>query len=176
MQLSTLNPGDVFKIGEHDFIVLTQYREETAVISKGFMAENVKFDDDSRNYKESNLKKVIENLIQPVIEKEVGSKNLIEHEVDLTSVDMQDEFGGFKCKVSPITFDEARLYNNLLVNKNLNDWWWTCIPWSTEDRGWKYSITVVAPSGSVGNDFCFNSYGVRPFCIFSSAIFESEEK
>ena len=27
VQLSTLNPGDVFKIGEHDFIVLTQYRE-----------------------------------------------------------------------------------------------------------------------------------------------------
>lgn len=174
MQLSTLNPGDVFKIGEHDFIVLTQYREETAVISKGFMAENVKFDDDSRNYKESNLKKVIENLIQPVIEKEVGSKNLIEHEVDLTSVDMQDEFGGFKCKVRPITFDEARLYNNLLVNKNLNDWWWTCIPWSTEDRGWKYSITVVAPSGDIFNYYCNYGFGVRPFCILKSNIFVSK--
>lgn len=174
VQLSTLNPGDVFKIGEHDFIVLMQCREETAVISKGFMAENVKFDEDSRNYKESNLKKVIENQIQPVIEKEVGSKNLIEHEVDLTSVDMQDEFGGFKCKVRPITFDEARLYNNLLVNKNLNDWWWTCTPWSTEDRGWKYSITVVAPAGDFGNFSCFSGRGVRPFCILKSNIFVSK--
>lgn len=176
VQLSTLNPGDVFKIGEHDFIVLMQCREETAVISKGFMAENVKFDEDSRNYKESNLKKVIENLIQPVIEVEVGSKNLIEHEVDLTSVDMQDEFAGFKCKVRPITFDEARLYNNLLVNKNLNDWWWTCTPWSTEDRGWNYSIAVVAPAGIFDGNRCDGSGGVRPFCIFSSAIFESEKK
>ena len=174
VQLSTLNPGDVFKIGEHDFIVLKQCREETAVISKGFMAENVKFDEDSRNYKESNLKKVIENLIQPVIEKEVGSKNLIEHEVDLTSVDMQDEFGGFKCKVRPITFDEARLYNNLLVNKNLNDWWWTCTPWSTEDRGWKYSITVVAPTGDFSRRSCNDSGGVRPFCILKSNIFVSK--
>ncbi len=174
VQLSTLNPGDVFKIGEHDFIVLTQYRKETAVISKGFMAENVKFDEDSRNYKESNLKKFIENQIQPVIEKEIGSKNLIEHEVDLTSVDMQDEFGGFKCKVRPITFDEARLYNNLLVNKNLDDWWWTCTPWSTEDRGWKYSITVVAPSGHVDRNFCDFSFGVRPFCILKSNIFVSK--
>lgn len=174
VQLSTLNPGDVFKIGEHDFIVLMQCREETAVISKGFMAENVKFDEDSRNYKESNLKKVIENQIQPVIEKEVGSKNLIEHEVDLTSVDMQDEFGGFKCKVRPITFDEARLYNNLLVNKNLNDWWWTCTPWSTEDRGWKYSITVVAPSGLIRSRNCVSSRGVRPFCILKSNIFVSK--
>ena len=174
VQLSTLNPGDVFKIGEHDFIVLMQCREKTAVISKGFMAENVKFDEDSRNYKESNLKKVIENLIQPVIEKEVGSKNLIEHEVDLTSVDMQDEFGGFKCKVRPITFDEARLYNNLLVNKNLNDWWWTCTPWSTEDRGWKYSIAVVAPVGNFNYDSCIGSRGVRPFCILKSNIFVSK--
>ena len=174
VQLSTLNQGEIFKIGEYDFIVLEQCEERTAVISKGFMAENVKFDEDSRNYKESNLKKVIENLIQPVIEVEVGSKNLIEHEVDLTSVDMQDEFGGFKCKVRPITFDEARLYNNLLANKNLNDWWWTCTPWSTEDREWKYSITVVAPAGSVSSCNCIGSRGVRPFCILKSNIFVSK--
>ena len=174
VQLSTLNPGEIFKIGEYDFIVLEQCEERTAVISKGFMAGNVKFDEDSKNYKESNLKKVIENLIQPVIEKEVGSKNLIEHEVDLTSVDMQDEFAGFKCKVRPITFDEARLYNNLLVNKNLNDWWWTCTPWSTEDRGWKYSIAVVAPSGFISRDDCSGSTGVRPFCILKSNIFVSK--
>ena len=174
VQLSTLNPGEIFKIGEYDFIVLEQCEERTAVISKGFMAENVKFDEDSRNYKESNLKKLIENQIQPVIEKEVGSKNLIEHEVDLTSVDMQDEFGGFKCKVRPITFDESRLYNNLLVNKNFNDWWWTCTPWSAEDRGWKYSITVVAPSGYFSINSCYGSRGVRPFCILKSNIFVSK--
>ena len=174
VQLSTLNLGEIFKIGEYDFIVLEQCEERTAVISKGFMAENVKFDEDSRNYKESNLKKVMENLIQPVIEKEVGSKNLIEHEVDLTSVDMQDEFGGFKCKVRPITFDEARLYNNLLVDKNLNDWWWTCTPWSTEDRGWKYSIAVVAPAGNINYNYCDGSLGVRPFCILKSNIFVSK--
>lgn len=174
VQLSTLNPGEIFKIGEYDFIVLEQCEERTAVISKGFMAENVKFDEDSKNYKESNLKKVIENLIQPVIEKEVGSKNLIEHEVDLTSVDMQDELGRDRCKVRPITFDEARLYNNLLVNKNLNDWWWACTPWSTEDRGWKYSIAVVAPSGYFGNGVCIGSFGVRPFCILKSNIFVSK--
>lgn len=174
VQLSTLNPGDVFKIGEHDFIVLEQVETQTKVISKGFMAENVKFDDDSRNYKDSNLKNIIETQIQPVVEKEVGAENLIEHCVDLTSVDMQDEFGGCKCKVRPITFDEARLYNNLLVNKNLNDWWWTCTPWSTEARGWKYSIAVVAPSGCIGRSNYDCSNGVRPFCILKSNIFVSK--
>jgi hypothetical protein len=175
VRLSELNPGDVFKIGENDFIVLEHHYDTTTVISKGFMAENVVFDEDTRDYNKSNLKKAIENEIQPIIESEVGSQNLVEHEVELTSVDMQHEFCNCSCKVRPITFDEAREYNNLLADKSLDDWWWTCTPWSTADRGMKYSIAVVSPSGCIGRNRCNGSDGVRPVCIFSSSIFESEE-
>ena len=115
VQLSTLNPGDVFKIVEYDFVVLKQHEGTTEVISKGFMAGNVKFDDDSKDYSKSNLRKVIETKIQPVIEAEVGEENLVETVADPKSVDSQYEFTGCKCKVRPITFDEARMYNNLLV-------------------------------------------------------------
>ena len=87
---------------------------------------------------------------------------------------MQDELGRDRCKVRPITFDEARQYNDLLVNKNLNDWWWTCTPWSTEDRGWKYSIVVVAPAGGISRGICDDGNGVRPFCILKSNIFVSK--
>ena len=145
------------------------------VISKGFMAKNKKFDEDTRDYSKSSLKVMIESDIQPIIEDAVGADNLIEHEVDLTSVDMQNEFGTFRCKVRPITFDEARRYNVLLVNNDLDDWWWTCTPWSTKERGWEYSIAVVSSSGYVDDNICYGSYGVRPVRIFSSAIFESEE-
>lgn len=90
--------------------------------------------------------------------------NIIEQVVSLTSVDMQGEFKPCYCKVRPITFDEARKYNNLLVNKDLDDWWWTCTPWSTADRGWKRTITVVSPSGDISNYNDSNYYGgVRPF-------------
>lgn len=174
VQLSALNPRDVFKIGEHDFIVLEQKQEQTMVISKGFMAEDKKFDDDSRDYNESSLKNLIESSIQPIIENAVGADNIIEHEVDLTSADMQNEFGGYICKVRPITFDEARKYNDLLVNKDLDDWWWTCTPWSTKERGYTYSITVVSPSGLIRNRICINCNGVRPFCILKSSIFVSK--
>lgn len=119
VELSTLNAGDTFKIGEHDFIVLEQTNGQTMVISKGLMAENKEFDSNCRDYSESSLKKFIESNIQPIIEKEIGADNIIEHEVDLTSVDMQNEFGKCECKVRPITFDEARKYNDLLVDKNL---------------------------------------------------------
>ena len=171
VELSTLNPGETFKIGEYDFIVLEQKQGQTAVISKEFMTENVTFDEYSRNYNESRLEELIESDVQPIIEDAVGADNLVEHEVDLTSVDMQNEFGACKCKVRPITFDEARQYNDLLVNENLDDWWWTCTPWSTEERGYKYSIAVVSQSGRIISRYCNGYFGVRPFCILKSNIF-----
>ena len=174
VQLSTLKPGEAFKVGEHDFIVLKQGEEVTHVISKDFMAESIKFDEDTRDYKKSNLKKVIERDIQPLIEKEVGTDNIIEHEVDLTSVDMQNELGKCKCKVRPITFDEAREFNNLIENEYLDDWWWTCTPLSTGKRGYKYSIAVVLPSGCICSYYCLGCLGVRPFCILKSNIFVSK--
>lgn len=176
IQLSELNPGDVFKIGKHDFIVLDQneYAETTSVISKGFMDENIVFDEDTRDYSKSNLRKVIEEDIQPIIESEVGAENIVEDSVDLTSVDMQHEFEPCTCKVRPITFDEARKYNNLLANEGLGDWWWTCTPWSTAERNWHYSIAVVSSSGIICYNYCSNHYGVRPFCILKSNIFVSK--
>lgn len=173
VELSKLISGDVFKIGSHDFIVLEHGIDVTAVISKNLMTENEEFGN-SINYKDSNIRRIIEEDILPEIESEIGSENIIEHEVDLTSVDMQNEFGTYKCKMRPITFDEARLYNNLIVNKELPEWYWTCTPWSTEDRGWKCSVAVVSPSGNVDNDNCCDYCGVRPFCILKSNIFVSK--
>lgn len=175
VELSTLAPGDVFEIGKNDFIVLEQMSFETKVISKDFMAENIVYDEDSRDYNESNLKEVIEDEIQPIIESEVGENNLVEHTVELTSVDMQHEFDDCKCKVRPITFDETRKYNNLLPNKELDDWWWTCTPWSTAERGCKYSIAVVSSAGVIGHDYCNYGCGVRPVCILKSNIFVSKK-
>lgn len=175
VQLSTLVPGDVFGIGENDFIVLERMGSKTKVISKNFMAENVIYDENSRDYNESNLKRVIEDEIQPIIESEVGEENLFEHMVELTSVDMQHEFFDRNYKVRPITFDEARKYNNLLPNKDLDDWWWTCTPWSTAERGWTYSMAVVSSAGRICNDSCRNGRGVRPVCILKSNIFVSKK-
>lgn len=175
VELSTLYPGETFKIGEHDFIVLEQTQDHTMVISKGFMSEDVVFDEKSRDYNTSNLKRLIEDRIQPVIEAAVGAENLVEEVVELTSVDMQSEFCSLSCKVRPLTFDEARKYNHLIADKSLDDWWWTCTPWSTAERGWEYSIAVVSPSGYVSHYVCNSNGGVRPFCILKSNIFVSKE-
>lgn len=176
VRLSELKPGETFKIDKYDFIVLCQddSSQTTKVISKGFMAENVMFDRNTKDYNKSNIKKMIEADIQPIIENALGAENLVEHKVNLTSVDMQHEFEDCVCKVRPITFDEARKYNDLLVNKDLGDRWWTCTPWSTKERGLEYSIALVSPSGYFGSRH-YNDYGgVRPFCILKSHIFVSK--
>ena len=144
------------------------------MISKNFMRKNVVFDNDCRDYKKSNLRKVMENEILPVIAAEVDKSNIVAHTVDLISVDMQKEFEPCECLIRPLTFDEARKYNNLLVNKELDDWWWTCTPWSTEKRGWKYRVAVVSPSAIFRISLCNYYCGVRPFCILKSNIFVSK--
>ena len=173
VQLNTLSIGNTFHIGEHEFIVLEQDGEETRVISKGFIGKTRVFDDETRDYGESSLREFMNEDIQKMLESEVGEDNLMWHELELTSVDMQDEFVPVMCKVRPITFDEARKYNDLLVNPELSGWYWTCTPWSTAERGWKYSVAVVSPSGYFGDGYYYYGLGVRPFCILKSNIFVS---
>lgn len=172
--LGSLKPGETFMIGEHEFIVLEQNYETTNVISKNLMAENVRFDGETIDYNKSSLKKYIEEKIRPIILENIGAGNLIEHSVALTSVDNQSEFNDCICDIRPITFDEAREYNNLLVNEDLPDYYWTITPWTTPKIEWWYSMAVVSPYGYFNNINCFYYYGVRPFCILKSNIFVSK--
>lgn len=176
VELASLKAGETFCIGKNDYIVLEQHEGKTKVISKDFIAEDRKFADDTADYKTSGLRKYIEAKIQPTIENEVGAENLVEHTVSLTTVDGQDDYGELTCKVRPLTFDEARQYNDLIVNKDLDDWWWTCTAWTGPNRECNRSIAVVLPSGYVDYDICCDSLGVRPAFILKSDIFVSKGK
>lgn len=175
VKLESLKAREAFCIGENDYIVLEQHEGKTKVISKDFIAEDRKFADDTADYKTSGLRKYIEAKIQPTIENEVGAENLVEHTVSLTTVDGQDDYGELTCKVRPITFDEARQYNDLIVNKDLDDWWWTCTAWTGPNRECNRSIAVVLPSGSFNYNICYLSNGVRPVCTLKSNIFVSKK-
>lgn len=172
VELSTLAPGEKFTTGIGNFIVLGHDETGTKVIQDDFFAEDVKFDSNSPDYTKSDLKKLFDTQILEEYEREFGADNLVEHEVQLKSVDMQ-YYGSFTCKIRPITFDEAREFNALVVKPELPDYWWTCTPWSTKERGWEYSVAVVSPHGYVGRRNYYNGVGVRPVCILKSSIFVS---
>lgn len=171
--LSILKRGDVFQTtGKRKYKVLEQYEDTTKIISLDLVKENVEFGDTS-DYKTSKVKKMCDTEILKDFEEEFGAENVETHTADIITADGQ-KLGTVDCKIRPITFDELREYTDITPNKELNDWYWTLSPWSTEERGWEKSLAVVSPSGCVGNGYCIIGLGVRPVCILKSNIFVSK--
>ena len=176
VQLSALEPGDVFNTSFGQLIVLEHKNDiGTLVISKDLMKEDVRFDAKEPDFANSEIKKVLDEEILPLFEKEFGSENIVEHEVSRITVDVQKRYEPCLCKVRLLKFDEARVFNDYLVNKELGDWYWTMTPWSTVERDWPKSVAVVSPSGDFDDGGCYLSYGVRPVCILKSNIFVSKK-
>lgn len=174
VMLKDIPVGGKFDTGIGRFIVLEQKEDSTAVITEDLYREDVKFDDDCMEYRKSSLRELCEGEILNEFSEEFGKENICTNEAGLVTVDGQEVFGKLLTKVRPLTFDEAREYNDLLVNKDLPDWYWTCTPWSTKERGWEHSVAVVSPSGFFSGYFCYFCGGVRPFCILKSNIFVSK--
>ncbi len=173
VELSMLKRGEVFQTtGKRKYKVLEQYGDTTKIISLDLVKENVEFGDTS-DYKTSKVKKLCDTEILKDFEKEFGAENIETHTADIITADGQ-KLGTVDCKIRPITFDEARGYTDITPNPCLNDWYWTLSPWSTKERGWEKSFTVVSPSGNFGNNYCSNVNGVRPVCILKSNIFVSK--
>lgn len=173
VELSTLKRGDVFQTtGKRKYKVLEQYEDTAKIISLDLVKENVKFGDNI-DYNKSNVKKLCDTEILKDFEEEFGTENIKEHTAEIITADGQ-KVGSAKCKIRPITFDEAREYTDITPNKNLSDWHWTLSPWSTEERGWEKSLVVVSPSGIIVNDVYIDEVGVRPVCILKSNIFVSK--
>lgn len=173
VRLSELNPGDIFQTtGKRKYKVLEQCGDTTKIISLDLVKENVKFGDNT-DYNKSNVKKMCDTEILKDFEEEFGAENIEEHTVDIITVDGQ-KIGVVKCKVRPLTFDEARKYTELTPNDELDDSYWTCSAWSTVERGWKYALAVVSPSGFIDGNYYCNGDGVRPVCILKSNLFVSK--
>lgn len=174
VRLSELNPGDIFQTtGKRKYKVLEQCTEYTRIISLGFVKELVEFDDGTTDYNKSSLKKLCDTEILKDFEEEFGEENIETDISDLITVDGQ-KIGVVKCKARPLTFDEARKYTELTPNDELDDSYWTCSAWSTVERGWKYALPVVSPSGLIDYYNYNYSFGVRPVCILKSNLFVSK--
>ena len=173
VRLSELNPGDIFQTtGKRKYKVLEQCGDTTKIISLDVVKENVKFGNNT-DYNKSNVKKMCDTEILKDFEEEFGAENIEEHTVDIITVDGQ-KIGVVKCKVRPLTFDEARKYTELTPNDELDDSYWTCSAWSAVERGWEYALAVVSPSGFFYSYDCNYCLGVRPVCILKSNLFVSK--
>ena len=148
------------------------------VTEKGYMCLAERLEDNMRfgsnnDWKESSIRKYLNSEFLEKLVKEVSAENIIEFERDLLSLDGQTEYGSCMDKVSLLTFDEYRKNRKYIPNTAY--WWWLLTPDSTPCNNDSEWMTVVSPSGFIDYYFFDDFDGVRPVCIFSSAIFESEE-
>lgn len=165
--------GETITVAGITWRVLDKLEKGYLVISDGFYGEDRKFDGSCNNWKCSDLRKELNTDLKDKIEDELGKGALVGFERDLLSMDGQTEYGTCKDLVSLISVDEYRKYRKFLPSTDR--YWWTITPDSTPCNNDSTCLRVVSPVGSFRNGSFDFSSGVRPFCIFSSSIFESEE-
>lgn len=166
--------GKTIEVAGIKWLVLDKLEKGYLVISDEFYVKSREFDTDCNNWDSSDLRQELNTELRRKIEEAVGEGGLLKFTRDLLSMDGQTEYGSCEDYVSLISVDEYRKYRKLLPNTG--EWWWTLTPDSTKCNDDTSYIRVVSPSGRIYFNCYYGSNGVRPFCIFSSSIFESCEE
>lgn len=163
---NNLKPGDVFKDIDGDEWIYLFCETETgdACILKKESLKKMKFGNDN-NYNGSDIDKYLCNTYLPELERKFGKDNIVEHEVDLLSLDGEDDYGVIKRKVSIPTLDMYR-YNKKAIKKYIDSWFWLATPNSTPSGYGSDFVRCVGTYGGVSYDWYGSGRGaVRP-CLF----------
>ena len=171
-KLSEVMVGDTVKIGEWEFVVLEHGKDTTALVMKGLYKSEVKFGNSNNDYRESNIKSLLDKLADKLCEF-AGEKNVIEHTIDLTSDDGLKDYGTVKARVSLLTSELYRRYVQTIDKYKLDAWWWLITPHSTPAHDNALWVKCVSPVGGINGGGYDGNGGVRPFCILKSDIFVS---
>lgn len=173
MVLLSVEPGDIIN---DKYIVLEHFADgTTAVIRKDLLEDAMEFGNSNNDWRESNIRKYLNNGYLKEIEAEFGEYNIVEHTTNLFSMDGLDDYGTCRDKVGLLDIDQYRKYRKIL-GKNMDSWWWLLTPDSTPS-GWSAQcVQCVDNGGGVDCDDCDCSGSVRPFCILKSSIFVSCDK
>ena len=171
-RLSDIAIGDVCRIGNHEFVVLEQSGDTTAVIRKELLKDNVRFGDNN-NFEHSKADEICRDFAKELASI-VGEDNLVLHTVDLTSDDGLKDYGKVMRQVSLLTTNLYRRYVEVLDKHKPNEYWWLATPFSTKAHDNDAWVKCVSPSGYISSYNCSgDDFGVRPFCILKSHIFVS---
>lgn len=169
IDLLSLQEGDIFEVDNVEYIVLEQLsNNQTAVIRKELLKNTMEFDSDNNNWKTSSIRDFLNGKYLEEIEGAFGKDRIIEHTVDLLSLDGLDDYGTSSDKISMLTIDQYRKYRKVL-GANLHNLWWLLTPDSTTSGNDSRYVLCVDSGGSV---YCYGcgwcDGGVRPFFILQS--------
>lgn len=168
IELSHLKPGDIFKKNGVKYIVCEQCEDgRTAVVRQECLDVTMKFGNNN-NWKESVWRKYLNDTYLAEIENIFGKENIVEHEVDLTSLDGYDDYGVSVDKVSAMNIDRYRKYHKHIGNTG--EWYYLSTPDSTPSGTGSSGVQCVDDGGNVYWNFADVVRSVRPFFILNSNV------
>ena len=166
IELSLLSPGDVFERIGVKYIVCEQFDDgTTAVVRKECLDMKMEFGYNN-NWIESKWRKYLNNEYLKELEQAFGINNIVEHRVDLTSLDGYDDYGISTDKVSVMNIDRYRKYHKHIGNTGKSHYLST--PNSTPSGFGASDVHYVSVCGGVCCSDCDWCGGARPFFILSS--------
>ncbi len=175
VELTKIETGKTFKIGDIEFIKFSDENGETVAVVKDVLFFS-RFGNNN-DLRSSDILKKLNDEFLPKLAEAIGEENICEFETDLTTLDGLKPYGVMKSKVSLPTFDFYRENVGIFDRHKVDSRWWLATPESAkphDDPDW---IVCVSPSGIIGyRYYYFDSRGVRPFCILKSSIFVSCEE
>lgn len=174
IQLTDIEQYKTFKIGETEFIVLEHLENgKTFCLTRNFIAENIKFNEDTNNLAKASVLKVLDEYEEKIAAK-IGADNMCEFEIDLTTDDGLKDYGSIKRKTGLLTDVQYRQHSEGIEQYAVDGWWWLANAVSTPRRYIQYSVRCVACGGDMGISDCNYGLGVRAVCTLKSDIFVSE--
>lgn len=171
----TLSSVDVGHVINNKYIVLEHFDDgTTAVIRKELLEEEMSFGD-TNDWRSSRIRTKLNRDYLEEIENEFCKYNIVEHDVNLLSLDGLDDYGVTRDKVSLFNIDQYRKYRKVF-GKNMGSWWWLLTPDSTPSGESSRYVQCVIDGGVVLCSDCDDGMGVRPFFVLKSDILVSEEE
>lgn len=169
-----IKDGDTFTIAGMDFIKFPSVNGQTPAVMKD-IAFISRFGGNN-DLRSSDVLRRMETEILPKIIEAVGRENICTVKTDLTTLDGLTPYGDMESFISLPTLDFYRSNVSIFDKHRPGQWWWLATAESApphDDPRW---VLCVSPSGCVyGGFYDIIDFGVRPFCIFNSSIFESSE-
>jgi len=167
VKLEDIKLGGAFQVGRFVFV-----KTKDGYVLRNLLNDGKKYKfGDNNNYAESDVREMLNGEFYRELAGIVGIENIIEHEVDLMSLDGLKDYGKCRDKVSLLTL---RMYqDNREYIPLVDDWYWLATGNSTPSGYPTHCVLCVGSNGDVDCDDCSYSGGVRPFCIFKPSIFVS---
>lgn len=169
-ELSSLCPGDIFRAGGAEYMVLEQHESGTAaVVRRDPLKGSMVFDPSSSNWKTSSIRAYLNSVYLDGLTEVFGLGSIAAYVTDMLSLDGLGDRGKCVDKISLLDIGQFRRYRKYL-GQPLGRPWWLVTPDFAPSGFSGNSVLYVGESDDVGIQPCGFSAPLRPFLTLRSDV------